>query len=248
MFRTLLIFSLLILSSCYYRHVRVAEDITPGNIVGEKLDGRYGSTDIRIQTTKVLGSLLDRWAVKTSWNPGCPKMRFIITDIDNRTDCYISTDMIRDIFEGASVNDGRFIVVVGDKSNEAELDALMSKITKDPRYAPDETVQPMLATIAASQGTGANACGAASQTQVVMNVYDKPVDAAPTESKYGGCRPAVGQATAPQFLAKVRITKASVEQPCYTLQDYRMTVTLYDIQTQEVVDSAWDVLSKKVYR
>ena len=34
----------------------------------------------------------------------------------------------------------------------------------------------------------------------------------------------------------------------YTYEDYRMTVTLYDIETQEAIDSAWDVLCKKVCR
>jgi hypothetical protein len=32
----------------------------------------------------------------------------------------------------------------------------------------------------------------------------------------------------------------------FDYEDYRMTVTLYDIETKEAIDSAWDVLSKKV--
>jgi len=55
-----------------------------------------------------------------------------------------------------------------------------------------------------------------------------------------------GNATAPEFLAKVRITKAVNSDRFYDYEDYRMTVTLYDIDTQEIVDSAWDVLRKRV--
>ncbi len=55
-----------------------------------------------------------------------------------------------------------------------------------------------------------------------------------------------GKATAPQYLAKVRLVKAVRKDCFYTFEDYRMTVTLYDIETQEVVDSASDVLIKKV--
>ena len=54
-----------------------------------------------------------------------------------------------------------------------------------------------------------------------------------------------GQATAPQFLGKIRITKAIRADRCYTYEDYRMTATLYDIETQEAIDSAWDVLARK---
>jgi hypothetical protein len=59
-------------------------------------------------------------------------------------------------------------------------------------------------------------------------------------------RPQWGNASAPQFLAKIRITKASTAQRTYDIEDYRMTITLYDIATYEAIDSAWDVLRKKV--
>jgi len=51
---------------------------------------------------------------------------------------------------------------------------------------------------------------------------------------------------APQFLAKIRIVKAITEQRRYDLEEYLMTLTLYDLETQEIVDSATDVLRKKV--
>lgn len=180
------------------RHIRTAEDVTPGNFRGEKLDWRYGASDIRIQTTKLTQQLLDRWFFKTGYDyHTCGKPRIIITQIDNRTDTYISTDMIRDIFEGAAIDDGRFTVVVGDACDELELDFHMDRITEHPKYNNSTQLQP-------------------------------------------------GLATAPQFLAKVRITKAVNSDRCYDYEDYRMTVTLYDIQTQEAIDSAWDVLQKRV--
>ena len=182
------------------RHVRTAEDITPGNIRGERLDWHYGAGDIRIQTTKLNRVLMDRWFAKTGYD--CityGKPHIVITEIDNRTDNYISIDMIRDIFEGVAVEDGRYTIVVGDVQDSHELDRRMNRITNDPKY-----------------------CNSS-----------KPQD---------------GFATAPQFLAKVRITKSENFDNAFTYEDYRMSVSLYDIQTQEIIDSAWDVLSKKVRR
>lgn len=188
----------LALTSCCCRRVRTAEDITPGNLsCCEKLDWRYGAADIRIQTTKINRQLLDRWFAKTGYDCKAGKPRIVITDVDNRTDTYISTDMIRDIIEGVAIDDGRYTVVVGDWQDERELDMFMNKISHDPKYSNSSQLQ-------------------------------------------------AGMATAPQFLGKVRITKASNSDRFYDYEDYRMTVTLYDIQTQEAIDSAWDVLSKKV--
>lgn len=161
------------------------------------MDWRYGAADIRIQTTKITSYLMDKWFARTHWDCALGKPRLIITGIDNCTDCYISTDMIRDIIEGVAVNDGRFIVVVGDAWDERELDVRMDKILNDPKYRNSSQLQ------------------------------DR-------------------QAIAPQFLAKIRLTKAVNSDNYFDYEDYRMTVTLYDIETQEVVDSAWDVLSKKV--
>ncbi len=190
----------LALSSCCYRHVRVAQDVTPGNnTCGEKFDWRYGATDIRVQTCKVTQTLMDRWVIRAGSLCQGEKPRIIITEIDNRTDCYISTDMIRDIFEGVAVDDGRFTVLVGDQQDELELDSVGAKIVTHPKYN--------------------------DQTRIRF-----------------------GNVTAPQFLAKVRITKSKTAQPRYELEDYRMQITLYDIETQEIVDSAWDVLQKKVFR
>lgn len=194
----LLIISALLISTSCGRSVRMAQDITPGN-AGDTLDWRYGAGDIRIQTSKITSQLFDRWTIKT----GCPcntvKPRLIITAIDNCTDQYISTEMIRDIIEGVAIDDSRFTVVVGNACDERELDSLMGKISQHPKYANPSRLVP-------------------------------------------------GQAIAPEFLGKIRITKAVRADRFYTYEDYRMTVTLYDIETQEALDSAWDVLSKKVRR
>jgi hypothetical protein len=197
--RTLFILCLLgvATSSCVGRQVRMAQDITPGNRFHERLDWRYGAPDIRIQTTKLSRQLMDRWFAKTGYDWSYGKPRIVITAVDNRTDCYISTDMIRDIFEGAAINDGRYTIVVGDYQDERELDWTMHKILCDPKYSQTSRLTP-------------------------------------------------GMATAPQFLGKVRITKATSADPYYDYEDYRMTVTLYDIETQEAIDSAWDVLQKRV--
>ncbi|QLH37206.1 MAG: hypothetical protein HWD61_14535 [Parachlamydiaceae bacterium] len=189
----------MMLSSCACRSVRIAEDITPGNISCDKLDWRYGAKDIRIQTTKLNKQLMDRWLEKSGYNLYNGKPRIVITEIDNRTDNYIPSDMIRDIIECAAIEDGRYTVVVGNAKDECELDYLMEKILKDPKYANSSRLQ-------------------------------------------------AGNATAPQFLAKIRLTKAITSDRFYDYEDYRMTVTLYDIETQEAIDSAWDVLSKKVRR
>jgi hypothetical protein len=54
------------------------------------------------------------------------------------------------------------------------------------------------------------------------------------------------QVSAPQFLAKIRLVKAMTEQKRYDIEEYLMTLTLYDLETQEIVDSATDILRKKV--
>ncbi|MDP1835284.1 MAG: hypothetical protein Q8K75_05065 [Chlamydiales bacterium] len=184
---------------CYGRRVRTAMDCTPGHC-RLKLDSRYGAADIRIQTRSVACSLMDRWFYQTAYDPKqCGLPRIVITQVDNRTDQYIATDMIRDVLEGVAVEDGRFIVTVGDHCDEQELDWTMNKIINDPKYSNSTRLAP-------------------------------------------------GQVTAPQFLGKVRLTKAVTADRRYDYEEYRMTITLYDIETQQVVDSAWDTLYKKVRR
>lgn len=190
---------LLFMTTGCARYARTAVDITPGNISGEKLDAHYGANDIRIQTTKLNATLMDRWLAKTGYDLSCGTPRIIITCIDNCTNQYISTDMIRDIFEGAAVNDGRYTVIVGNYQDTNELNALLNKYTQDPRYSSTS-------------------------------------------------KPQFGALKAPQFLAKVRITNDFNYDPYYVYEDYRMSVSLYDIETQELIDSAWDVLKKRVRR
>lgn len=190
--------ALLMMTMSCCRSVRTAVDVTPGNPC-EKLDWRYGAADIRIQTTKISQQLFDRWYAKTGYQCECGKPRIIITEIDNCTDRYIPSDIIRDIMEGVAVNDGRFTIVVGNDQDECEMDYLMAKMHSHPKYNNPTRLQP-------------------------------------------------GQATAPELLAKIRLTKATRCDRFYDYEDYRMTVTLYDIETQEIVDSAWDVLCKKVRR
>lgn len=192
-----LLLSVSLLSSCCVRHTRTACDITPENAPCTRMDWRYGASDIRIQTFKVTQTLMDRWCARTGYNFEYGKPRIIITEVDNRTDCYISTEMIRDTIESVAVDDGRFTVVVGNKYDEGELDYLMAKISQDPKYCNSTRLCPI-------------------------------------------------QAKAPQFLAKIRITKAVTSDCKYDFEDYRMTITLYDIETQEIIDSTWDVLNKKV--
>lgn len=190
--------TLLMSTTSCYRHMHTAVDITPGNPC-EKLDWRYGAGDIRIQTTKITRQIFDRWYLKTGYQCQAGKPRLIITEIDNCTDQYIPTDMMRDIIESVAIDDGRFTVVVGNTCDEQELDELMGKIACHPKYN-------------------------------------------------NATRLRTGQATAPEFLGKIRLTKAVRTDRFYTYEDYRLTVTLYDIETQEAIDSAWDVLSKKVCR
>ncbi len=195
---TMTIFCALLFSSTSCRHPRTAVDITPGNY-REQLDWRYGAADIRIQTTKINRQLMDRWYTKTGYQMNGCKPRMVITQIDNCTDQYIATDMIRDIIEGVAIDDGRYTIVVGNSSDEREMNYLMQKIQCDPKYSNCSRLTP-------------------------------------------------GMATAPQFLGKIRITKAVRSDCNYNYEDYRFTVTLYDIETQEAIDSAWDVLSKRVTR
>lgn len=69
------------------------------------------------------------------------------------------------------------------------------------------------------------------------------------DAKYNAStQPEPCQVTAPRFLGKVRLTKAINSDRCYDYEEYRLTVTLYDIQTQEIVDSAFDILRKQVQR
>lgn len=198
MIKTLVLNLLLISTTSCCRHIRTAVDVTPGNPC-EKLDWHYGAADIRIQTTKITRQLFDRWYLKTGYSCTEARPRVILTEIDNCTDQYIPTDMIRDIIEGVAIDDGRFTIVVGNTLDEAELDHMMGKINCHPKYNNPTRLQP-------------------------------------------------GRATAPEFLGKIRITKAVRKDRFYVYEDYRMTVTLYDIETQEAIDSAWDVLCKKVRR
>jgi hypothetical protein len=186
----------LLLAGCG-RNIRTAEDVTPGNCREKHLSWKYGVTDIRIQTQKITRELVDRWIARTNYDLAKGKPRIIVTQVDNRTDMVISTDMIRDIIEHAAVEDGRISMVVGDTKDEQELDRWLKKILTDQKYSKKSKVD---------------------NHEVV----------------------------APQFLAKIRLVKAMTEQKRYDIEEYLMTLTLYDLETQEIVDSATDVLRKKV--
>ena len=178
----------------------MAYDVTPGNHCGTTLGTAYGAEDLRIQTSKVNRTLMDRWYAETGHmlRQG-QRPRVIITEIDNRTDQYIATDMIRDIIEGVAINDGRYTIVVGDRADKQELAGLLYELTHDSKYS-------------------------------------------------NSSRPQEGQALAPQFLGKIRLTKSISHLPRHDIEEYRMTVTLYDIEQQTAMDSAWDVLRKEVHR
>jgi hypothetical protein len=192
-----LIATTILFSGCG-RKIRTATDVTPGHPdTQEALDWRYGANDLKIQTTVLFKQLMDRWYAKTHYNNDNGKPRIIITNVDNQTDTYIPTTMMRDVIEGMAIDDGRFSVVVGNVDDDKELNERLERIQKDPIYNNDSRIK------------GNNA-------------------------------------KAPQFLCKIRLTKAVTYQKRYDIEDYRMTVTLYNIETQEAVDSAWDVLRKKV--
>lgn len=196
--KTALILPLILLSIGCGRHVRTGEDLTPGNFHEKEMDWRYGSTEIRIQTTKLTKILMDRWLSKFHMEPGKSKPRLIITGVTNATDSYIPLDMVRDIIESVAIDDGRFTVVVGNDRDEKELDTLLQKTLHDPKYA-------------------------------------------------ASSRPKESEALAPQALAKIRLSLATTHMPRYDLEDWRLSITLYDVQTQEAIDSAYDVLHKKVH-
>lgn len=188
----------LVSSSCAKRHVRQACDITPGNYGCEIMDWTYGAGDIKIQSRNICAHLMDRWYASSDPRVAYgAKPRLTISSVDNRTDMYISTDMIRDIIEGIAVEDGRFEVVVGDCADEQILDATLSDIETNPKYQQSR-------------------------------------------------RPQYGKVKAPEFLAKILITKAVSRTDYYDYEDYRMTVKLFDVETQELIDSASDTLQKKV--
>jgi len=191
------IFALAVLAAGCGRNIRTAEDITPGNPKESRLSWKYGATDIRIQTSNITRELVNRWFQKTGYDISKGKPRIIVTQVDNRTDMVIPTDMIRDIVEHVGAEDGRVTIVVGDAKDEQELDRLLAKGTKDPKYS-------------------------------------------------NSGRPQKNQVSAPQFLAKIRLVKAITEQKRYDIEEYRMTITLYNIETEEVIDSAFDILRKKV--
>jgi hypothetical protein len=196
----LLIFPFIALSltACHCRHLRTAIDATPGNPRECQLDCHYGANDIRIQTTKLSKTLMDKWYSKTKYRVDTQdKPTIVFGGIENRTDMYIPTDLIQDVLEGVAINDGRFRVVVSHAKDESELDFLMHKQQCSQKY-----------------------------------LNSTRLDA---QSAY-----------APRFLAKLRITKAKTKTPCYDIEDYRMTMTLYDIESQECVDQAFDLLRKFV--
>ncbi len=191
----------LALTSCHPmcgRRYPCVTDVTPGNCHNIELDWHYGIRDMRIQMRNVTSTLMDRWYSKTGYQmePGL-KPRVVITDIDNRTDEYIALDLMRDVIESVAINDGRFSVVVGDTSDEEDLDNWMTRMRQDQKYS-------------------------------------------------ATTRLTAGQVTAPQFLGKVRLNKAVSSDRRTDFEEYRLTITLYDIETQEALDSAWDVLHKRI--
>ena len=186
-------------SAACHRSLRTAKDITPANINYEKLDWRYGAQDIRTQTSKLLKQMMDRWFAKTCYNLLQGKPRLVITEINNKTGQYISTDMIKDIFECSAIEDGRFNILVGDYNDKQELDYFMQRILTDPKHCNNLGLLP-------------------------------------------------NRAIAPQFLVKVKISNAVTSDRFYDYEDYQMTLTLYDIETQEAIDSLSDVINKKIRR
>jgi hypothetical protein len=164
------------------------------------LNYRYGANDIFIQTSRLAKTLMDRWFVETKYIPRSTLKPIIqFGTIENKTDSYISLEMIHDIFESVATLDKRFVVVASHSKDENELDLLLKKQIQSEKYS--------------------------DVTRCIPN-----------------------QVTAPRFLAKLRITKAKSAGSNFDIEDYRMTMTLYDIETQEIIDQAFDLLRKYTKR
>ncbi len=52
----------------------------------------------------------------------------------------------------------------------------------------------------------------------------------------------------PKFFGKICLTKISSTDPACQLEEYHLALDLYDAETEELVDSAQDILYKKAYR
>ena len=113
------------------------------------------------------------------------------------------------------------------------------------QYVALDTMRDVLESVAATDGRFTVVVGDACDECELDNLMAKNV----LSPKYNNStRLSPGRATAPQFLAKVRLTKAVSSDRRFSYEEYRLAITLYDIETQEIVDTAWDVLHKKVCR
>lgn len=111
------------------------------------------------------------------------------------------------------------------------------------QYLSNEMIRDIFENVAASDGRFAVVVGNTDDTSELDSLMKRILN----DPKYANSsRIKPNSALAPQFLVKVRITKANNFAPSYLYEDYRMTVTLYDIETQTVVDSAQDLLRKRV--
>lgn len=110
-------------------------------------------------------------------------------------------------------------------------------------YIPLDMVREIIESTAINDGRFTIVVGNAQDTEELNQLLQKTLN----DPKYApSSRPEAGQVKAPQLLGKIRLTMAETHQPRYDIQDWRMSITLYDVQTQEAIDSAYDVLRKKV--
>lgn len=108
---------------------------------------------------------------------------------------------------------------------------------------PSDMIRDIIESVAIDDGRITVVVGDVKDEQELGALLEK-ASSDPKYSKSSKLKP--HQATAPQFLAKIRIVKAMTEQRRYDIEEYRMSITLYDIETEEAIDSAVDVLRKKV--
>lgn len=119
----------------------------------------------------------------------------------------------------------------------------VSNLTED--YIPLDMVRDIIESVAINDGRFSVVVGNAQDSKELDALLQKSLN----DPKYSlSSRPKQGQVKAPQVLGKIRLTVAKTHQKKYDIEDYRMSITLYDIETQEALDSAYDVLRKQVSR
>lgn len=107
-------------SSCCYVHRNSSE------CVCVVVDWRYGASEMRIQTGRAAGDLMDRWFAKTGHDSDQKCPHIFVSKFNNLTDCFIPEEIVRDALEKAALDDGRFSIAVGKRRGKPTLLAKVS--------------------------------------------------------------------------------------------------------------------------